>query len=372
MNVTYFNTGQDGYSRVPLLEAGYRLGDAVAPAEAHALKRCMDRFFKALVVATSVTQVVSLCSHNTFLHPRAEEGGAVEVKTFGYTGEIGPMFWAGLEEGGVNSACSTGTRQSPIDMTAGSFNMMHSSDIEVQIPDFTEGTEFENLGTTVEVIAAPGGTLKLGEKEFELKQFHFHLPSEHLDNGTSRAMEMHMVWQSADANIAVIGTYIDVVTGAPSANAPVVAAPAEPIPAANGTADVAAPATTATAPVVAERRSRFARRGWMPSGRAAPIPAKRQEAAAPAAPAADAASTLLETVFALVDEIAVPGTKTKTPLSEGVSWLVSTQTLRIQAATFEKVRNVIGFNSRFTQNAPGLQNVLERAAAGALGLVKKD
>ena len=64
--------------------------------------------------------------------------------------------------------------------------MLSSSDIQVEIPDFTEGTEFENLGTTIEVIAK-GGSMTLGEKQYTLQQFHFHLPSEHLDNGTIRA-----------------------------------------------------------------------------------------------------------------------------------------------------------------------------------------
>lgn len=50
-----------------------------------------------------------------------------------------------------------------------------------------------------------------------LKQFHFHLPSEHLDNGTSMAMEMHMVHQSEDKKLAVIGLYIDLDDGLPNA-----------------------------------------------------------------------------------------------------------------------------------------------------------
>jgi len=70
-------------------------------------------------------------------------------------------------------------------MVEGSFNMLTPGDVQVEIPDF-EDAEFENLGTTIEVIAQ-GGTLQFGGKEFDLQQFHFHLPSEHLDNGTSRA-----------------------------------------------------------------------------------------------------------------------------------------------------------------------------------------
>jgi len=45
-----------------------------------------------------------------------------------------------------------------------------------------------------------------------------------------------------------------------------------------------------------------------------------------------------------------------------VRWLVATQKLRIQTATFEKVRDVIGFNARYPQNTPGQPNVLQLAA----------
>lgn len=71
-------------------------------------------------------------------------------------------------------------------MVQGSFNLVSANQVTLDIPDFTAGTEFENLGSTIEVIAK-GGSLAFNDKTFALQQFHFHLPSEHLDNGTSQA-----------------------------------------------------------------------------------------------------------------------------------------------------------------------------------------
>ena len=98
---------------------------------------------------------------------------------------------------------------------------------------------------------------------------------------------MHMVWQSSDQEIAVIGTYIDIATGVAAASSP--------------------PAGNTTAPVITVPAGRFRPRGRLN---------RRQEDPAvpePGAPATGAPSTLLETVFAQVGDITTPGTVTKTP-----------------------------------------------------------
>ena len=71
-------------------------------------------------------------------------------------------------------------------MVANTFVMVPAADLKLVIPDIPEGTKFENLGSTIEVIAK-GGSIEVLGKPYTLIQFHFHLPSEHLDNGTSLA-----------------------------------------------------------------------------------------------------------------------------------------------------------------------------------------
>ncbi|RMJ06453.1 hypothetical protein CDV36_013958 [Fusarium kuroshium] len=300
------------------------------------------------LLAASAPQVLASCAYGTHLHPRAE-AGAFEEPKFGYNGIKGPVNWYSLDA--ANAVCATGKNQSPINMAKGSFNLIPASELTLDIPDFTEGAEFENLGTTVEIIAeeAGGGSLELGETSYELKQFHFHLPSEHLDNGTSMAMEMHMVWQSAEEDIAVIGVYIDLDDGA-----------------------------TAAASASAKIHHARGNKGKMEK-RSALEP--RQSAATP--------STVLETVLGSVDKIATPGATTHTeplamseivklltsgsfqsyagslttpPCSEGVKWLVSNKKVSISTSTYLKARSVIGFNARYPQNAPGEENLLQLAA----------
>lgn len=178
-------------------------------------------------------------------------------------------------------------------MVEGQFSLVAASDLGITIPDFTEGTEFENLGTTVEVIAQ-GGTMAFNGVDFALQQFHFHLPSEHIDAGRSHAMEMHMVWESAAGDIAVVGVYIDV-ENSDGAEAAAEETATEEAAAAEETA-----AAEAEAAAARKRSVRMAARDRAPSVPRTAAPKKR------------AATTLLETVFASVDAIAQPGTVTTT------------------------------------------------------------
>ncbi|KAI6376200.1 hypothetical protein MCOR25_002835 [Pyricularia grisea] len=317
--------------------------------------------FGLSILAASVTPVMSSCAYGTHLMPRAEGG---EVKA--------PANWVNLDPT-ANALCNTGTRQSPISMTTGNFQVVQASEVTLDIPDFP-ATEFENLGTTVEVIAK-GGKMSVAGVDYDLQQFHFHLPSEHLDNGTSMAMEMHMVWQSAAKEIAVIGMYIDIEGNA-----------------------AAAPAETSAAALPARRHARHleAREDAAPAAAepAAAVPAMQQMGETARVAAAAVKSNLLATLMPEVSKIATPGTKTETPplvmselveqiksgsfqsysgslttppCSEGVTWLVSTQKLAVSTENFFAMRNVIGFNARFAQNNPGQPNLMSLASAATGG-----
>lgn len=163
-----------------------------------------------------------------------------------------------------------------------------------------------------------------------------------------------MVFQSAAQEIAVIGVYIEIATDNAAGTPSVVQAPEANI----------------------TRRGRPERRKNQHS---------RRQIVRSTGP-----TVLLETVLSQVGSISTPGTKVATgpvimseivnvlksgsfqgymgslttpPCSEGVNWLVSTARLAVTANTFNGVRDVIGFNSRFPQNTPGSPNLLSLSAA---------
>ena len=62
--------------------------------------------------------------------------------------------------------------------------------------------DFENLGTTLETIVT--GNTTLGATTFTLQQFHMHSPSEHRVNEEYFPLEVHMVHEGPNGEIAVI------------------------------------------------------------------------------------------------------------------------------------------------------------------------
>jgi len=117
---------------------------------------------------------------------------------WGYSGAAGPANWGGLCP--EFSACSAGKNQSPINLTGFIGSDLKPIGIHYRIG----GNEILNNGHTVQVNYAPGSKISVDGQEFELKQFHFHAPSENLINGMSYPMEAHLVHADNAGNLAVI------------------------------------------------------------------------------------------------------------------------------------------------------------------------
>lgn len=63
----------------------------------------------------------------------------------------------------------------------------------------------------------------------------------------------------------------------------------------------------------------------------------------------------------MASPISYTGSLTTPPCSEGVNWHVATDMLSISLSSYKAAHEVIGFNSRFAQCAPGEENVLTAA-----------
>ena len=65
-----------------------------------------------------------------------------------------------------------------------------------------------NNGHTIQVNADPGSSCTIGGKRYELLQFHFHHPSEHLISGKPFDLECHFVHKSSTDDLAVVGVFV--------------------------------------------------------------------------------------------------------------------------------------------------------------------
>lgn len=120
-----------------------------------------------------------------------------------YSGQDGPEHWGELAPG--FSLCSTGKNQSPVNLTG----MIQSDLKEIKIDYKNGGNKVLNNGHTIQVSYAPGSMITVDGHSFELKQFHFHSPSENTIEGRSYPLEAHFVHADPDGNLAVIAVMFE-------------------------------------------------------------------------------------------------------------------------------------------------------------------
>ncbi len=119
-----------------------------------------------------------------------------------YDGVRGADKWGDLDE--LFRPCAIGGEQSPIDLK----NAIPAQ-IDPLVLDWKpQAFEIVNTGHTVQANAAPGSGLEIGAERYELRQFHFHTPSEHALNGARSAMEVHFLHTHPSGRFAAVGAFL--------------------------------------------------------------------------------------------------------------------------------------------------------------------
>ncbi|WP_457641253.1 carbonic anhydrase [Persephonella sp.] len=118
-----------------------------------------------------------------------------------YHGEHGPEHWGDLKDEYI--MCKIGKNQSPVDINRIVEGELKPIKIEYQ----AGATKVVNNGHTIKVSYEPGSYIVVDGVKFELKQFHFHAPSEHKLKGEQYPFEAHFVHADKNGNLAVIGVF---------------------------------------------------------------------------------------------------------------------------------------------------------------------
>ena len=125
-------------------------------------------------------------------------GTALAQAHWGYSGEAAPQNWGKLDP--KFALCGSGKNQSPVDLA----NFVEADLKPLKFAYKAGAADILNNGHTVQIDYAPGSTLSVDGRIFELKQFHFHAPSENKVNGKQFPLEGHLVHADKDGNLAVV------------------------------------------------------------------------------------------------------------------------------------------------------------------------
>jgi carbonic anhydrase len=126
------------------------------------------------------------------------EGRAEGPVHWSYSKDEGPAHWGELSEDFF--ACSKGKNQSPINIT----QTLDADLPTIELSYRGETAQIINNGHTIQFDVGPGNTMRLGEQTYTLTQFHFHSPAEHRVAGESSPFEGHFVHQNERGEIAVV------------------------------------------------------------------------------------------------------------------------------------------------------------------------
>ncbi len=183
--------------------------NAAAPAPVPAVAAAAGPGYAALshgavhstVAGAPMAAAPALAVPRELLPPTVPDGHDAAAH-WAYEGAAGPSAWGRLKP--EFAACSTGKRQSPIDIREG----MKLELEPVQFTYLPSAVRVIDNGHTVQVNVAGGNFIEVMGRRYELLQFHFHRPSEERIDGRQFDMVAHLVHRDPEGRLAVIAVLL--------------------------------------------------------------------------------------------------------------------------------------------------------------------
>jgi carbonic anhydrase len=145
---------------------------------------------------------VIYCALMFTVAPRAQEPQHPE-QVWDYGEAHGPGHWGELKP--EFASCKSGHHQSPIDI-----RKTQKADLPPIQFDYKPSTlDIIDNGHTIEILYGSGSSISVGGKRYELKQFHFHRPSEEKINGKGFEMAVHLVHADQQGKLAVVAVLLE-------------------------------------------------------------------------------------------------------------------------------------------------------------------
>lgn len=221
---------------------------------------------------------------------------AVPVPVWSYAGENGPERWAELAP--EFTACR-GERQSPVDLRDA--RLLTYSPLQFRYRSST--LSLVNDGRSLRALYRPGSYLAVGGRDYQLEEFHFHVPGEHRINGAGADMELQLVHRDPQGQVAIVAVPMKAGRRMNTTLTRIW----DHIPAAGGTSYY-------------DRQSGINPLFLLPPNRS---------------------------------YFSYPGSLTEPPCTEGVEWFVLTEPVEVDESYLYRLRQVIGHNARPVQPLNG-------------------
>ena len=126
------------------------------------------------------------------------------AEPWGYEGGTGPRHWGEMEQDhDKHIMCREGVHQSPVDIR----EVLGVEKLDLKSRYRETPVQIINNRHTILLRVEPGSYIQWDDERFELIQFHFHHPSEHLLKGNAYPMEIHFVHRAADHEYVVLAVF---------------------------------------------------------------------------------------------------------------------------------------------------------------------
>lgn len=156
-------------------------------------------WFAALVLLIDIIDT-ALSPAPAPITPVSRAPEATSGHSWSYRGDTGPKFW-----GEIARVCQQGQQQSPINIVSPTSAKL--DEIEWDYEDKLQN--IINNGHTVQVNLQPGSEIEFQDQEYQLKQVHFHTPSENQVDGKSYPFEAHLVHANKAGQLAVVAVFFE-------------------------------------------------------------------------------------------------------------------------------------------------------------------
>ncbi|MCP3852274.1 MAG: carbonic anhydrase family protein [Gammaproteobacteria bacterium] len=154
---------------------------------------------KSRVMKSLCSLIIPTLLFTPVLSSASDDNSAKEPVKWSYGGANGQAHWGDLSP--EFSMCKQGKNQSPIDISKAVNAKLKpiKFDYAMMVPE-----NVVNTGQSIQVNIRSGGSIKIDNDEFFLKQFHFHSPSENMIDHKNYPLEAQFVHANDEGELAIV------------------------------------------------------------------------------------------------------------------------------------------------------------------------